>query len=84
MTSTVEFRGVVHQNLYLVAEFAQVVDNLLKRLDEIYDPDTGTCRLHRMSAQEKMSLDIESTKTTLLGRDQRLASARIQRAQWCY
>jgi hypothetical protein len=43
-------------------------DNLLARLDEIYDPDTGTFRLNRMSAQQEMSLDIESTKTTLLGR----------------
>jgi hypothetical protein len=41
-------------------------DNLLARLDEIYDPDTGTFRLNRMSAQQEMSLDIESTKTTLL------------------
>jgi hypothetical protein len=43
-------------------------ENLLDRLDQIYDPDTGTFRLHRMSAQEEMRLDIESTKTTLLGR----------------
>jgi hypothetical protein len=37
-------------------------------LDQIYDPDTGTFRLDRISAQEEMSLDIESTTTTLLGR----------------
>jgi hypothetical protein len=42
--------------------------NLLARLDQIYDPDTGTFQLNRMSAQQEMSLDIESTKTTLLGR----------------
>jgi von Willebrand factor type A domain len=42
--------------------------NLLARLDQIRDPDTGTIQLNRMSAQQKMSLDIESTKTTLLGR----------------
>jgi hypothetical protein len=43
-------------------------DNLLARLDQIYDPDTGTIRLHKMSAQEGMELDIESTKTTPLRR----------------
>ena len=43
-------------------------DNLLARLDQIYDPDTGTFRLNRMSAVRDMSLDIESTKTPLLGR----------------
>lgn len=43
-------------------------DNLLARLDQIYDPDTGTFRLDRMNAEQDMSLDIESTKTTLLGR----------------
>ncbi len=43
-------------------------DILLSRLDQIYDPDTGTFRLNRMSAQQEMSLDLESTKTTLLGR----------------
>jgi von Willebrand factor type A domain len=44
-------------------------DNLLARLDQIYDPDTGTFRLNRMSAEEEMSLDIESTNTTPLDRD---------------
>jgi hypothetical protein len=43
-------------------------DSLLVQLDQICDPDTGTFRLNRMSAQQEMSLDIESTKTTLLGR----------------
>jgi hypothetical protein len=43
-------------------------EGLLNRLDQIYDPDTGTFGLHRMSAEEEMSLDLESTKTTLLGR----------------
>lgn len=42
--------------------------HLLAQLDQIYDPDTGTFRLNRMSAQDEMRLDIESTKTTLLGR----------------
>ena len=42
--------------------------NLLARLDQIYDPDTGTFRLKQMSDQEEMRLDIESTKTTLLDR----------------
>ncbi|MDQ2882196.1 MAG: VWA domain-containing protein [Actinomycetota bacterium] len=42
--------------------------NMLARLDQIYDPDTGTFRLNRMSAPQEMRLDIESTKTTLLGR----------------
>jgi hypothetical protein len=37
-------------------------------LDQIYDADTGTFRLNRMGAQQEMRLDIESTKTTLLGR----------------
>ncbi len=51
-------------------ELAEQVEdtNLLARLDQIYDPDTGTFRLNRMSDQEEMRLDIESTKTTLLGR----------------
>jgi len=43
-------------------------ENLLARLDQIYDPNTGTIRLHRMSAREGMELDIESTKTTPLRR----------------
>lgn len=43
-------------------------DHLLARLDQIYDPDTGTIRLHKMSAREGMELDIESTKTTPLRR----------------
>jgi hypothetical protein len=43
-------------------------DNVLTRLEQIYDSDTGTFRLNRMSAEEEMSLDIESTKTTLLER----------------
>jgi hypothetical protein len=43
-------------------------DNVLARLDQIYDSDTGTFRLNRMSAEQEMSLDIESTKTTPLGR----------------
>ena len=42
--------------------------HLLAQLNQIYDPDTGTFRLNRMSAQDEMRLDIESTKTTLLGR----------------
>lgn len=42
--------------------------NVLAHLDQIYDTDTGTFRLNRMSVQQEMSLDIESTKTTLLGR----------------
>jgi hypothetical protein len=43
-------------------------DKLLAQLDRIYDPDTGTFRLNKMSVQQEMSLDIESTTTTLLGR----------------
>lgn len=43
-------------------------DNLLSRLNRIYDSDTGTFRLDRMNTQEQMSLDIESTRTTLLER----------------
>jgi hypothetical protein len=43
-------------------------DNMLARLEQIYDPDTGTIRLHKMNAQEGMELDIESTKTTPLRR----------------
>ena len=43
-------------------------DNVLARLDQIYDADTGTFRLNRMSAEQEMGLDIESTKTTPLGR----------------
>lgn len=43
-------------------------DNMLAWLDRIYDPDTGTVRLDRMSAQEEMGLEIESTKTTPLSR----------------
>lgn len=42
--------------------------NLLARIDQIYDPDTGTIQLHRISAREEMELDIESTKTTPLRR----------------
>jgi von Willebrand factor type A domain len=42
--------------------------SMLARLNQIYDPDTGTFRLNRMSVQDEMSLDIESTKTMLLGR----------------
>lgn len=42
--------------------------DLLTRLNQIYDQDSGTFRLTRMSAQDEMRLDIESTKTTLLGR----------------
>jgi hypothetical protein len=42
--------------------------NMLARLDQIYDPDTGTIRLHKMNAREGMELDIESTKTTPLCR----------------
>ena len=51
-------------------ELAEQVDdiNLLARLDQIYDQDTGTFRLNKMSDQQEMRLDIESTKTTLLGR----------------
>jgi von Willebrand factor type A domain len=51
-------------------ELAEQVDdtNLLARLDQIYDQDTGTFRLNKISDQEEMRLDIESTKTTLLGR----------------
>ena len=41
---------------------------MVAQLDQIYDPDTGPFRLNRMSAQQEMRLDIESTKTTLLGR----------------
>ncbi|MGH3907610.1 MAG: vWA domain-containing protein, partial [Pseudonocardiaceae bacterium] len=44
--------------------------NLLARLDQIYDPDTNTFRLNRMSAREEMEMDIESTKTTPLRRSQ--------------
>ena len=43
-------------------------DNMLARLEQIYDPDTGTIRLHKMNAREGMELDIESTKTTPLRR----------------
>lgn len=43
-------------------------DNLLARLEQIYDPDTGTIRLHKMNSREGMELDIESTKTTPLRR----------------
>jgi len=43
-------------------------DNMLAQLDQIYDPDTGTIRLLKMSAREGMELDIESTKTTPLRR----------------
>ncbi len=43
-------------------------DDLLARLDQIYDPDTGTIRLHKISVREEMELDIESTKTTPLRR----------------
>ncbi|MGH3874475.1 MAG: vWA domain-containing protein [Pseudonocardiaceae bacterium] len=47
----------------------QVHDHrLLAQLDQIHDPDTGTFRLNRMSAQDEMRLDIDSTKTTLLNR----------------
>lgn len=51
-------------------ELAEQIEdtNLLGRLDQIYDPDAGTFRLNTMSDQEEMRLDIESTKTTLLGR----------------
>lgn len=42
--------------------------NLLARLDQLYDPDTGAIRLHRMNAREGMELDIESTKRTPLRR----------------
>lgn len=51
-------------------ELAEQVDdiNLLAQLDQIYDQDTGTFQLNKMSDQEEMRLDIESTKTTLLGR----------------
>jgi hypothetical protein len=42
--------------------------NQMALLDPIYDADTGTFRLNRMGAQQEMRLDIESTKTTLLGR----------------
>jgi hypothetical protein len=51
-------------------ELAEQVDdiNMLARIDQIYDQDTGTFRLNKMSDQEEMRLDIESTKTTLLGR----------------
>jgi hypothetical protein len=42
--------------------------NQMALLDQIYDADTGTFRLNRMGAQQEMRLDIESTKTTLLGR----------------
>ncbi|MGH3797449.1 MAG: VWA domain-containing protein [Pseudonocardiaceae bacterium] len=44
-------------------------DSLLGKLDQIYDPDTGTFRLPSMSRREEMELDIESTKTTPLRRD---------------
>lgn len=50
-----------------LAEQAKDTD-LLVRLNQIYDPDTGTFRLNSMSAQDEMCLNIESTKTTLLGR----------------
>lgn len=43
-------------------------DKLLVRLDQIYDSATGTFRLNKMSAQQEMNLDIESTTTTLLDR----------------
>jgi hypothetical protein len=43
-------------------------DSVLARLDQIYDPDTGTFRMAGMSAEHEMSLDIESTKTTPLRR----------------
>lgn len=36
--------------------------------DQLADPDTGTFRLNRRSAQQEMSLDIESTSTTPLVR----------------
>ncbi len=51
-------------------ELAEQIEdtNLLARLNQIYDPDTGTFRLNTMNDQEEMRLDIESTKTTLLGR----------------
>ncbi|MGH3899311.1 MAG: vWA domain-containing protein [Pseudonocardiaceae bacterium] len=51
-------------------ELAEQVEdtNLLARLDQLYDPDTGTFRLNTMSDQDEMRLDVESTKTTLLSR----------------
>ena len=45
-------------------------DSVLAQLDRIYDPDTGTFQLDRMSTREEMGLDIESTKTTPLSRGQ--------------
>lgn len=42
--------------------------------DQIDDPDTGTFELAGTSAQEKTSLDVESTRTTLLGRGERMSS----------
>ncbi len=42
--------------------------NMLARLDQIYDQDTDTFLLDRMSVREEMELDIESTKTTPLRR----------------
>ncbi len=51
-------------------ELAEQIEdtNLLDRLDQIYDSDTGTLRLNTMTDQDEMLLDIESTKTTLLNR----------------
>ncbi len=51
-------------------EIAEQIEDtdLLARLDQLYDPDTSTFRLNTMSDQDEMRLDIESTKTTLLGR----------------
>ncbi|MDQ3988268.1 MAG: VWA domain-containing protein [Actinomycetota bacterium] len=42
--------------------------SVLGWLDQIYDPDSGTIGLHKMSAREGMELDIESTRTTPLRR----------------
>jgi hypothetical protein len=56
--------------LTLARELAQQYQdqNVRARLDEIFDPDTGTFQLNKMGAKEEMGLDIESTKTTPLHR----------------
>ncbi|MGH3978664.1 MAG: VWA domain-containing protein [Pseudonocardiaceae bacterium] len=58
-------RGRATARLCRARELAEQVgnENVLTRLEQLYDPETGTFRLDSMSVREEMELDLGSTRT---------------------
>ncbi|MGH3938281.1 MAG: vWA domain-containing protein [Pseudonocardiaceae bacterium] len=57
--------GRANEQLKRARELAEQAgnENVLSRLDQLYDPGTGTFQVDRMGAKHEMELDLESTQT---------------------